>query len=106
MSLSSASPGCNLFSIPSRPAISIAENARYVLQDGSGNLTSTLFAFGLAEYVGILIDAERFLAIHMDVALDGRPYHRAVQARRRGYQHGVGALLENHNRKKLDLGDC
>jgi hypothetical protein len=29
--------------------MSIAAKARYPLQEGSGNLTSTLFAFGLGE---------------------------------------------------------
>src|SRR3972149_1430568 len=61
ISLSSGAPGSILFSMPSRPAISIAENARYGLQDASGNLTSTLLAFGLAEYIGILTDALLFL---------------------------------------------
>src|SRR6476620_8815062 len=59
MSLSSGSPGSILFSMPSRPAISIAEKARYGLHDGSGKRTSMRFAFGLDEYIGMRIAAER-----------------------------------------------
>ena len=49
MFLSSGSPGWILFTTPSMPAISIAANARYGLQAGSGYRTSTRFAFGLCE---------------------------------------------------------
>src|SRR6266851_2203270 len=59
MSLSSGSPGSTRFSTPSRPANSIAENARYGLQDGSGGRNSARFALGLGEYVGMRIAAER-----------------------------------------------
>src|SRR5258705_7379113 len=59
MFLSSGSPGSSLFSIPSRPAMSIAEKARYGLQVGSGKRTSMRFAFGDGEYIGMRIDAER-----------------------------------------------
>src|SRR6476659_9037288 len=45
--------------MPSRPAMSIAENARYGLQDGSGQRNSSRFAFGLFEYSGMRTDAER-----------------------------------------------
>ena len=37
------------FWMPSRPAMSIAENARYGLHDGSGQRNSSRFAFGLFE---------------------------------------------------------
>src|SRR6266550_6182786 len=59
MSLSRGSPGSIRFSIPSRPAISIAEKARYGLHDGSGERNSIRFAFGEGEYIGIRIAAER-----------------------------------------------
>src|SRR6266849_2889385 len=47
--------------MPSSPAISNAENARYGLQAGSGHRNSIRFAFGFAEYIGILTAALRFL---------------------------------------------
>src|SRR5262245_19182538 len=59
MFLSRGSPGSSLFSIPSRPAISIAAKARYGLQVGSGKRTSMRFAFGDGEYIGMRTDAER-----------------------------------------------
>src|SRR4051794_10520439 len=59
MSLSSGSPGSTRFSIPSRPAISIAANARYGLHDGSGDRNSIRLAFGDGEYIGIRIAADR-----------------------------------------------
>src|SRR5438105_13931398 len=59
MSLSSGSPGSTRFSMPSSPAISMAEKARYGLHDGSGERNSMRFAFGLGEYIGIRIAAER-----------------------------------------------
>src|SRR4051812_19137856 len=59
MSLSSGSPGSMRFSIPSRPAISIAAKARYGLHDGSGERNSSRLAFGDGEYIGMRIDAER-----------------------------------------------
>src|SRR5262245_37915327 len=59
MSLSSGPPGSILFSIPSRPAMSMAEKARYGLHDGSGKRTSMRLAFGLGEYIGMRIAAER-----------------------------------------------
>src|ERR1700760_4767740 len=59
MSLSSGSPGSIRFSMPSRPAISIAANARYGLHDGSGERNSRRLALGDGEYIGMRIDAER-----------------------------------------------
>src|SRR5882724_7700873 len=50
------------FWTPSRPARSITEKARYGLAAGSGVRNSSRLAFGLAEYVGIRIGAERFCA--------------------------------------------
>ena len=48
-----------MFSIPSIPAIAMAANARYGVQDGSGKRTSTRLALGLGEYIGIRQAAER-----------------------------------------------
>src|SRR6266853_6566074 len=59
MSLSSGSPGFSLLSTPSRPAISMAANARYGLQDGSGGRNSNRLALGLSEYTGMRTAAER-----------------------------------------------
>src|SRR6266576_2133629 len=59
MSLSSGCPGSIRFSIPSSPAISIAEKARYGLHDGSGERNSIRFAFGEGEYIGMRIAALR-----------------------------------------------
>ena len=46
--------------MPSITAISMAENARYGLQLGSGQRNSTRLAFGLGLYIGMRHDAERF----------------------------------------------
>src|SRR5262249_30902485 len=62
MSLSSGSPGLILFWMPSRPAISMAENARYGLQLGSGVRNSRRLAFGEFEPTGMRTAAERFRA--------------------------------------------
>src|SRR5215471_17017815 len=87
MSLSSGWPGSILFSMPSSPAISIAENARYGLQLGSGGRNSTRFALGDAEYIGIRQAAERFR----------REYARFTGASnpgtRRLYEFVVGAMI-------------
>src|SRR5579864_2927792 len=45
--------------MPSSPAIISAENVRYGLHAGSGGRNSTRFAFGLFEYIGMRIAAER-----------------------------------------------
>src|SRR5580658_5302653 len=57
-SLSTARPGSILLWMPSRPAISIAEKARYGLAHGSGKRTSTRLAFGLDVH-GMRHEAER-----------------------------------------------
>src|SRR5215208_6540119 len=62
MSLSRGWPGWILFSMPSRPAISIAADAREPYEDGSGDRNSRRFAFGEGEYIGMRIDAERLRA--------------------------------------------
>jgi len=51
--------GSILFWIPSRPAISMTENARYGLAVGSGQRNSSRFDFGDALPIGMRIDAER-----------------------------------------------
>src|SRR6266446_1764296 len=66
MSLSRGSPGSMPFSTPSRPAINIAENARYGLHEGSGERNSMRFALGLGEYIGIRLAAfpQRLVRVH------------------------------------------
>src|SRR5436189_4834883 len=59
MFLSTASPGSILLTIPSMPAISIAEKHRYGLADGSGGRNSSRFAFSDREYNGIRTHADR-----------------------------------------------
>src|SRR5437868_15439297 len=51
--------GSILFLIPSSPAISSAEKARYGLHDGSGARNSMRFDFGLDEYIGMRQIADR-----------------------------------------------
>ena len=48
--------------MPSRPAISIAENAKYGLHEGSGGRNSTRFAAGLSKYIAMRAAAERLRA--------------------------------------------
>src|ERR671924_1993425 len=48
--------------MPSIIAISIADHARYPLQLGSGQRNSSRLAFGLFEYIGIRMAAERLRA--------------------------------------------
>src|SRR5438874_12838875 len=62
MSRSSGLPGSTLFWMPSSIAISIADHARYPLAVGSGHRNSSRFAFGLFEYIGMRMDAERLRA--------------------------------------------
>ena len=58
-SSSTGSGGSILLITPSRPAISIAEKARYGLHDGSGARNSRRRALGLFEYVGMRTHADR-----------------------------------------------
>src|ERR1700677_5184824 len=60
-SLSRGSGGSVLFLMPSMPAISIAEKARYGLADGSGTRNSIRLAFGLVPVIGMRQQADRFL---------------------------------------------
>src|SRR5215470_18645238 len=62
MSRSRGLPGSILFWIPSSIAMSIADHARYPLLVGSGQRNSSRLAFGLFEYIGMRIEAERFRA--------------------------------------------
>src|SRR3954466_5053732 len=64
MSLSSGWPGSMRFSTPPRPAINMAEKARYGLQEGSGERNSIRFAFGLGEYIGMRIAADRLRELY------------------------------------------
>ena len=61
-SLSTGSGGSILFLMPSRPAISIAEKARYGFDDGSGTRNSMRLAFGLEPVTGMRMQAERLRA--------------------------------------------
>src|SRR5207248_8147869 len=64
MSLSSGSPGSIRFSMPSSPAMSMAANARYGLQLGSGERNSMRFAFGEGEYIGMRMAADRLRELY------------------------------------------
>src|ERR1017187_9280958 len=87
MSLSSGGPGSILFSTPSMPAISIAANAKYGLQLGSGGRNSARLALGDAEYMGMRTAAERLR----------REYARFTGASNPGtsrlYEFVVGAII-------------
>src|SRR5581483_10938140 len=87
MSLSSGWPGSILFSIPSSPAISIAANAIYGLQLGSGGRNSTRFDLRECEYIGTRQAAERLR----------REYARLTGASNPGtsrlYEFVVGAMI-------------
>src|SRR5438093_9958357 len=85
MSRSSGSPGLSLCSMPSSIAISIADQARYPLQLGSGQRNSKRLAFGLFEYIGIRIDAERLRADSARLTGASNP------GTRRRYEFVVGA---------------
>src|ERR1043166_6613979 len=58
-SKSDGAPGSSPRSIPSSPAISIAEKARYGFAVGSGHRNSIRFAFGELEYIGMRMQADR-----------------------------------------------
>src|SRR5437667_5314065 len=87
MSLSSGWPGSILFSTPSSPAISMAENAKYGLQLGSGGRNSTRLAFGDAEYIGIRHAAERLRREYARLTGASKP------GTRRLYELVVGAMI-------------
>ena len=50
------------FLMPSRPAISFAENARYGFADGSGTRNSMRLALGELPVIGMRTQAERLRA--------------------------------------------
>src|ERR687887_1785084 len=85
MSRSSGAPGSILFSMPSIIAISIADHARYPLQLGSGQRNSSRFAFGLFEYIGMRIEADRLRAESARLTGASKP------GTRRRYELVVGA---------------
>src|SRR4030095_8256858 len=62
MSRSSGRPGSMRVLMPSSIAISMADHARYPLQLGSGQRNSRRLAFGLFEYIGIRMAADRLRA--------------------------------------------
>src|SRR5438034_10572364 len=65
--------GSILFLMPSRPAISIAEKARYGLHDGSGTRNSIRLAFGFAPVTGIRVQAERLRCEYNRLSGDSKP---------------------------------
>src|SRR5689334_8063249 len=71
--------------MPSTIAISIADHARYPLQLGSGQRNSSRLAFGLFEYIGMRIDAERLRAESARLTGASKP------GTRRRYELVVGA---------------
>src|SRR6187455_2327365 len=71
-SLSAGSPGWILFWMPSRPAIIIAENARYGFAVGSGKRTSMRRPLGLDTY-GMRIAAQRLCLAYSRLLLDSKP---------------------------------
>src|SRR5581483_12254322 len=87
MSLSSGSPGSALVNTPSKPAISIAANARYGFADGSGGRNSTRLAFGDAEYIGMRQAAERLRREYARLTGASKP------GTRRLYEFVVGAMI-------------
>src|SRR6476646_5207147 len=87
MSLSSGWPGSILFSTPSSPAMSMAANARYGLQLGSGGRNSTRLAFGDAEYIGMRQAAERLRREYARLTGASKP------GTRRLYELVVGAII-------------
>src|SRR5215471_19825893 len=62
MSRSSGRPGSMRFLMPSSIAIIMADHARYPLQLGSGQRNSRRLAFGLFEYIGMRMAADRLRA--------------------------------------------
>src|SRR6185503_11331076 len=85
MSRSSGSPGLILFWMPSSMAIIMAGQARYPLHVGSGQRNSSRFTFGLFEYIGIRIEAERLRAERARLTGASNP------GTRRRYELVVGA---------------
>ena len=57
--MSTGAGGSILLRMPSTPAISMAENARYGFADGSGMRNSMRLAFGFVPVMGTRMQAER-----------------------------------------------
>src|SRR5262249_53185222 len=91
MSLSSGSPGLILFWMPSRPAISMAENARYGLQLGSGVRNSRRLALGELEPTGMRTAAERLRAEYARLIGASKPGTRRLKLFVVGLQKQVSA---------------
>src|ERR1051326_6059436 len=89
--LSSGSPGSMRFWTPSSPASSIADYAMYGFAEASGVRNSRRFAFGLAEYVGIRIAAERFRAEYARLTGASNPGTRRLKLFVVGLQKQVSA---------------
>src|SRR5258706_824333 len=87
MSVWSGGPGWILFSFRSRPAMSIAANAMYGLQLGSGGRNSMRLAFGEAEYIGMRHAAERLRREYARFTGASKP------GTRRLYELVVGAMI-------------
>src|SRR6266850_1629611 len=85
MSRSSGLPGSVLLAIPSSIAMSIADHARYPLALGSGQRNSSRLDFGLFEYIGMRIEAERLRAEMARLTGASKP------GTRRRYELVVGA---------------
>src|SRR3954462_14843826 len=81
------SGGSILFSMPSRPAIIMAENARYGLPDESGQRNSARFAFGLLPVIGIRTQAERLRCEYTRLTGASKP------GTRRWYEFTVGLVI-------------
>src|SRR6266850_7152886 len=79
------------FWIPSRPARSMAEKARYGFAAASGVRNSTRFAFGLGEYVGIRMAAERLRAEYARFTGASNPGTRRLKLFVVGLQKQVSA---------------
>src|SRR6266536_4638477 len=72
--------------MPSRPAISMAENARYGLADGSGTRNSMRLAFALVPVTGIRLQAERLRCEYTRLTGASKP------GTRRRYEFTVGLV--------------
>src|SRR5262249_16501008 len=85
-SLSIGSGGSILFFTPSRPAISIAEKARYGLLDGSGTRNSMRLALAFVPVTGMGVQAERLRCEYTRLTGASKP------GTRRRYEFTVGLV--------------
>src|SRR3954451_410648 len=72
--------------MPSMPAISIAENARYGLQDGSGTRNSARLALALVPVTGMRVQADRLRCEYTRLTGASKP------GTRRRYELTVGLV--------------